>query len=120
MLKHKVYRHESDIFVSCLLFAGHLELDLGVWPAEKLRATKAHWRVLFDRRAPAIDEKLKRTLRGSVSNLEETARESTTYMWQFIRGALAATARGNPIQPFKQMEYLRDKVSELVARSVSP
>lgn len=116
VLKHKVYRHESDIFVSCLLFAGHLELDLGVWSAEKLRATKAHWRVLFDRRAPAIDEQLKRTLRGSVSNLEETARESTTYMWQFIRGALAATARGNPIQAFKQMEYWRDKVSELAAQ----
>ena len=23
VLKNKVYRHESDIFVSCLLFAGH-------------------------------------------------------------------------------------------------
>ncbi len=116
VLKHKVYRHESDIFVSCLLFAGHLELDLGVWPAEKLRATKAHWGGCSIRRAPTIDGQLKRILRGSASNFEETARESTTYMWQFIRGALAATARGNPIQAFKQMEYWRDKVSELAVQ----
>ena len=115
VLKHKVYRHEPDIFVSCLLFPGYLELDLGVWSLTKLRATKGHWTVVFDRRAPAIDERLHHTEPSSLPNLQETARESMTYMWQFIRGALAASARGNQIKAFKEMEYLRDKVAELAA-----
>lgn len=113
--KHKVYRHESDIFVSCFLFPGYLELDLGVWSLRKLRATKAHWQVIFDRRAPELLEQLRRTLPASVPNLEETARDSMTYMWQFMRGALVAMRRGNYIKAFKEMEYIRDKVSELAA-----
>ncbi len=51
VLKHKVYRHQPDIWVSCFLLDGYLELDLGVWSINKIRATKAHWKVLYDKRS---------------------------------------------------------------------
>lgn len=52
VFKQKVYRHESDIWVSCFLLDGYLELDLGEWSFEELRATKAHWRLIYETTPP--------------------------------------------------------------------
>lgn len=114
VFKQKVYRHESDIWVSCFLLEGYLELDLGVWSFEKLRATKAHWRVIYDTTPPQIEDRLRTTVPDRLIGAEEAARESMTLVWQFIRGASVAVSRGHAIAAMKEMQYLRDKVGELL------
>ena len=113
VLKHKVYRHQPDIWVSCFLLDGYLELDLGVWSINQIRATKAHWKVLYDKSAPDIEKRLQDTLAGQTADLGQTAEDSATLMWQFIRGASVALSRGHAMKAMKEIEYLRDKIAGL-------
>lgn len=113
VLKHKVYRHQPDIWVSCFLLEGYLELDLGVWSIHKIRATKAHWKVLYDKSAPDIEKRLQDTLPEKRAEVGQAAEDSATLMWQFIRGASVALSRGHAMKAMKEMEYLRDKIAEL-------
>ena len=49
VLSHSRYEHQPEIWVDCFLLADLLEVDVGIWSLEQLRATKPVWRVLFDR-----------------------------------------------------------------------
>ena len=113
VLKHKVYRHQPDIWVSCFLLDGYLEMDVGIWSLNKIRATKAHWKVLYDQSAPDIETRLQNTLTEPRAQAGQAAEDSTTLMWQFIRGASVALSRGHAMKAMKEMEYLRDKIAEL-------
>ncbi|MCR2822186.1 nucleotidyltransferase domain-containing protein [Lederbergia panacisoli] len=111
VLKEKVYRHEEDIFVTCFFFDHFLELDLGVWSKSKLRATKPHWKVIFDSENNEIQRLLKESLSSrSVSNFNETVKDSLSFIWQFFRSAAVALKRKQYIKALKDIDFIRDQI----------
>ncbi|MEO3947099.1 aminoglycoside 6-adenylyltransferase [Gorillibacterium sp. CAU 1737] len=115
VLRHKEYRHEEDIYVSCFLFADGMELDLGIWSFAKLRATKRHWKVLVDRNVPQIQERLELTLPIYHRDATAVANESLSSLWQFVREAAVAIARGHALRAVQEIEVIRSKAVELIA-----
>ncbi|MBS4196807.1 aminoglycoside 6-adenylyltransferase [Lederbergia citri] len=111
VLKEKVYRHEEDIFVTCFFFANFLELDLGVWSKSKLRATKPHWKVIFDREDNEIQRLLEESLTSqSFTSIVETRKESLSFIWQFFRSATVALKRQQYIKALKDIDVIRDQI----------
>ncbi|NGP45922.1 hypothetical protein G4V62_13560 [Bacillaceae bacterium SIJ1] len=114
ILKMKTYRHEDDIFVTCSFFDHYLELDLGIWSFQKIRATKPHWTVIFDK-GKHVSEKLSRS--GNTlpqKDIEETIYASLTMMWPFFRGAAVAIKRGHYIKALKDIDVIRNHIIEIV------
>ncbi|MBS4201876.1 aminoglycoside 6-adenylyltransferase [Bacillus sp. FJAT-49732] len=111
VLKEKVYRHEEDIFVTCFFFENYLELDLGVWSKEKLRATKPYWKVMFDRENNEIQRILEESLTShGFSNIDEAIQDSLSFIWQFYRSAAVALKRKQYMKAMKDMDFIRDQI----------
>ncbi|MBS4219856.1 hypothetical protein KHA96_16195 [Bacillus sp. FJAT-49711] len=115
VLKKKVYRHEEDIFVTCFFFDDFLELDLGVWSKSKLRATKPHWKVLFDRENDEIDRLLEESLSSlNASEINAAVKDSLSFIWQFFRSAAVALKRQQYIKALKDIDFIRDQIIRLL------
>ncbi|MBW8351097.1 aminoglycoside 6-adenylyltransferase [Bacillus sp. IITD106] len=111
VLKEKVYRHEEDIFVTCFFFEHFLELDLGVWSKSKLRATKPYWKVIFDREDDEIQSLLEKSLTSQIfPSIDETRKESLSFIWQFFRSAAVALKRQQYIKALKDIDFIRDQI----------
>ncbi|TSB45937.1 nucleotidyltransferase domain-containing protein [Alkalicoccobacillus porphyridii] len=114
ILKVKTYRHKEDIFVTCFFFDHYLELDLGVWSFEQLRATKPNWIVLFDK-DNTVSNKLASTLNHeSQPSADEVKEQSLSLIWQFVRGAAVAIKRGQFIKAVKDLDYIRDHIIQIL------
>ena len=114
ILKSKIYKHEEDIFVTCFFLDNYLELDLGVWSYNKLKATKPHWRILFDNK-DNIKEKLQQSLKKhDTPEANEIANYSLTYIWQFIQGTVVELKRSNLIKAIKNLDVFRDDIIKIL------
>lgn len=114
VLKEKVYQHEEDIFVTCFFFDDYLELDLGVWSFEKLRATKSNWIVLFDRKMDVIDKKLAESLQSDFPTVNEVIDDSTSFIWQFFRSAAVAIKRKRYIKALQDIDFIRNQMIRII------
>ncbi len=113
-IKLKSYQHEEDIFVSCFLFDNYLELDLGVWSQQKLRATKPSWKMIFDK-GSNIDSKLEETLTlHKKPNIDDTLDDSLSFIWQFVRSATISIKRNNLIKALKDIDFIRNQIVEIL------
>lgn len=114
VLKEKVYQHEKDIFVTCFFFENYLELDLGVWSFNKLRATKPDWIVVFDREG-TLSDKLNDSLNKLIHrDVDEAINDSLSFIWQFFRSAVVALKRGHFIKALKDIDFIRNQIIELI------
>jgi len=115
VLKEKIYRHEEDIFVTCFLLDHFLELDLGVWSKSKLRATKPHWEIIFDRENNEIQDTLEESLKAnSFPKIDETKKDSLSFIWQFFRSATVALKRQQYIKALKDIDLIRDQIIRIL------
>jgi len=114
ILKEKTYHHEMDVLVSCFFFDNYLELDLGVWSFEKIKATKPNWAIIFDR-DKMISKKLNDTLDKTVhSEIDDAINESLSLIWQFFRGTVVALKREHFIKALKDIDFIRNQMIELI------
>ncbi|CAM3616452.1 nucleotidyltransferase domain-containing protein [Marinicrinis lubricantis] len=110
VLRSKLYRHEEDIYVSCILLNNGLGIDMGVWSMKKLRATKPNWTILFDR-SGALDSRLKESLSSHTErNLQAEIEDSMSGIWQFIMNAAVSIRRRQTIKAAKDMDMIRDQI----------
>jgi hypothetical protein len=88
------YQHRDDVFVLCFLLPSGLEIDLGIWSADTLWATKPGWRVVAAR-----DETsrlaVEASLRGNpdLSRPHEARISGDDPLWQFALKWKVASAR---------------------------
>ena len=114
ILKEKTYSHEEDILVSCFFFDNYLELDLGVWSLNKLKATKPNWIVVFDQEK-TISEKLTDSLKKLPQrDMDDTINDSLSFIWQFVRSAAVALKRGQYIKALKDIDFIRNQIIEFI------
>lgn len=114
ILKEKTYYHEEDIIVSCYFFNNYLELDLGVWSFNKIRATKPNWKVIFDREK-TISDKLAASLNQFPQiDINERINDSLSFIWQFFRSAAVALKRGDFIKAVKDIDFIRNQIIEII------
>lgn len=110
----KIYQHEPDIWVTCFFMHNYLNLDLGVWALDKLRATKPHWIVKFDK-IGIIEEKLRTSLSARPKqNVHAIASDTLSRLWQFVRTAVVAIKRGHFIKAIKDMDWIRDQLITII------
>ncbi|WP_040951444.1 aminoglycoside 6-adenylyltransferase [Gorillibacterium massiliense] len=117
VLRHKTYRHEEDIFVTCFFMGDYLNLDLGIWSLKKLRATKPNWIVKFDKTG-GIEKRLSQSLASHVpAVIQEVVHDSISSFWQFVQNAVVAVNRRSYIKAIKDMENIRDHIIKIICVS---
>lgn len=117
ILKYKVYQHEIDIFVTCFFFDHYLELDLGVWTYEKVKATKPNWIVIFDKDQNQLENKLTHSIMPQVSNHklnEEAVDDSLSIIWQFFRSSAIALKRKQYVKAVKDIDFIRNQIIQFI------
>ncbi|TDQ41160.1 nucleotidyltransferase domain-containing protein [Aureibacillus halotolerans] len=113
----KTYTHEEDIWVTCYLFGNHLGVDLGLWSLKKLRATKPHWRILFDR-DDILSARLTATAPQKLSpSMTTFIDEALSMCWQFFRNAAVSIQRKDVIKARHDMDVLRQHVIDIICLS---
>ncbi|WP_067842142.1 nucleotidyltransferase domain-containing protein [Amphibacillus sediminis] len=114
ILKEKTYHHEEDIIVSCFFFNNYLELDLGVWSFNKIRATKPNWIVVFDQEKTVSDKLIASLNKLPQKDINETINDSLSFIWQFFRSAAVALKRGYFIKALKDIDFIRNQIIEII------
>lgn len=99
---------------TCFFFENYLELDLGVWSFNKLRATKPNWIVVLDRDG-TLSDKLNDSLNKlNHRDMDEAINDSLSFIWQFFRSAVVALKRGHLIKALKDIDFIRNQIIELI------
>lgn len=111
----KVYAHHKEVYVSCFFMENYLELDLGVWSYDILKATKPQWKVIFDKNKNNIQEKLELTLKEyKYVLLEEVIDDTLSKLWQFVNSATISIKRGKYINALKEIDIIRGFIIQII------
>lgn len=114
ILKEKTYHHEEDIIVTCFFFDNYLELDLGVWSFNKIRATKPNWIVVFDEEKNILDKLTASLNKLPQRDIDKTINDSLSFIWQFFRSAAVSLKRGHFIKALKDIDFIRNQIIEII------